>query len=77
MTKEEAQKYFERYYLKEGEYDYWTVQEMWSAYVDGLCKEGEITQKQYDTWTTPYSYGRTIKVSMEKKVRLKRKKARN
>lgn len=76
MNKEQAQEYFERYYLEPGEYDYWTVQEMWSAYVDSLCKDGQITQKQYDTWITPYPYGRTIKVSMEKKIRLKRKVGR-
>lgn len=37
--------------------DYWTAQLAWSAYVDGLCKDGVITQKQYDTWATPFPYG--------------------
>lgn len=25
----------------------------WSCFTDTLCKEGLITQKQYDTWLTP------------------------
>lgn len=29
--------------------DYLKVQYEWSVYVDGLCKSGEITQRQYDT----------------------------
>ena len=37
--------------------DYWKAQEMWSAYTDNLCKSGQITQKQYDTWETPFPYG--------------------
>jgi hypothetical protein len=26
----------------------------WSTFVDGLCKSGDITQRQYDTWSNPY-----------------------
>lgn len=25
----------------------------WHTYTDELCKSGEITQKQYDTWDNP------------------------
>ena len=43
--------------------DYWTGQEVWSAYTDGLCKDGVITQRQYDTWSTPFPYGKRLKPS--------------
>lgn len=43
--------------------DYWTAQEAWARYIDGLCKNGEITQKQYDTWETPFPYGKNLKPS--------------
>lgn len=49
------------FYLKR--VDYWTAQEAWAAYVDELCKNGEITQKQYDTWETPFPYGKPLKPS--------------
>lgn len=35
-------------YLRERKEDYCRVQFMWACYIDGLCKAGEITQKQYD-----------------------------
>ena len=35
-------------YLKAREADYCKVQFEWSYWVDLLCKDGEITQKQYD-----------------------------
>jgi len=28
--------------------------EAWSDFTDGLCKDGLITQKQYDNWSNPY-----------------------
>jgi len=28
--------------------------EAWGIYIDGLCKAGEITQKQYETWGFPW-----------------------
>lgn len=27
--------------------------EAWGIYIDGLCKSGQITQKQYETWDNP------------------------
>ena len=27
--------------------------QLWNDFTDSLCKEGRITQKQYDTWTQP------------------------
>ena len=35
-------------YLKERKADYCRVQFIWSCWIDGLCKGGEITQRQYD-----------------------------
>lgn len=35
-------------YLRERKQDYCRVQFMWSCYIDGLYKDGEITEKQYD-----------------------------
>jgi len=26
----------------------------WVTYVDGLCRDGLITMKQYETWTNPF-----------------------
>lgn len=31
--------------------DYCKVQFEWSCFIDSLCKDGEITQKQYDKAT--------------------------
>lgn len=33
--------------------DYCKAQFNWSCFVDGLCKSGEITERQYDTWAFP------------------------
>lgn len=33
--------------------DYPSVQFDWQTYKDGLCKGGEITQRQYDRWDNP------------------------
>lgn len=38
-------------YLRERKEDYCRVQFMWVCYIDGLCKDGKITQKQYDNAT--------------------------
>lgn len=27
----------------------------WLDYVDGLCKDGQVRQSQYDNWTNPFS----------------------
>ena len=48
--------------LNNGEYDYWTIQLMWTEFVDGLCREGRITQKQFDNWSCPYEYGKHVVV---------------
>lgn len=33
--------------------DYWAMQETWSCIVDCLKKDGEITEKQFNTWGNP------------------------
>ena len=40
--------------------DYWTAQLAWSAWTDALCKAGEITQKQWSNWATPFEYGKPL-----------------
>lgn len=35
-------------YLRERREDYCKVQFAWSCYIDALCKDGQITQAQYD-----------------------------
>ena len=40
----EFQSQFITLYLNE--VDYWQAEQVWTAWIDGLCKEGRITQKQ-------------------------------
>lgn len=58
--------------LKVGAYDYWTVWERWSAYVDYLNKDGQITDKQAFNWATPFKYGKQIYVYENKIVTQRR-----
>lgn len=53
MTKEEALKQF--ILMREGRPwgDYWSMQEMWSYYVDSLNKDGIITDRQAMSWNNP------------------------
>lgn len=34
--------------------DYYAVQLEWSFFTDMLCRNGDITTKQYSTWLTPF-----------------------
>lgn len=65
MTKEQAVKQFKEIYI--GLYinrvDYWKAQLAWSTYTDKLCKSGQITQKQWLSWSTPFPYGKRLKPS--------------
>ena len=60
MTKKEAKKEFESRYACSACHtihlgsDKVALREGWNNYTDFLCKEGRITQKQYDTWDNPY-----------------------
>lgn len=38
-------------YLSERKRDYCAAQLRWSCFVDYLCKDGQITQRQYDNAT--------------------------
>ena len=29
------------------------IREAWNDWTDGLCKDGQITQRQYDRWRMP------------------------
>ena len=63
MTYREAVKNFKRdyrkLYIKRS--DYWTAQLAWADYVDGLNREGEVTDKQASAWSTPFPYGKSLK----------------
>lgn len=63
MTYAEAVKEFRNIYadLYEKGVDYWSAQFVWSNYTDTLCKDGRITQRQYDNWKTPFAYGKHLK----------------
>lgn len=65
MTYREAVKDFQRYYrdLYIKKVDYWTAQLAWAGYVDNLNADGQITDKQVSTWSTPFPYGKSLKPS--------------
>lgn len=59
MTKKEALTDFKRdiYPLiikSYGVKDKVALAEAWNNYTDSLCKEGLITQKQYNNWENPF-----------------------
>lgn len=61
MTKQQAFKQFTELYYEDKynlqravDQDYCKVQLEWATFIDGLCKDKQITQKQYDIWTTPF-----------------------
>lgn len=60
MTKAQAWREFKRIHAK-GIFDYWRAQLDWSYYTDILCRCGEITLKQYETWSTPFKYGKKVR----------------
>jgi len=66
MTKAEAVRDFKDYvmpaireaYEADGVPDYVARSEEWNNFTDALCKSGEITTKQYESWTHPAICGR-------------------
>lgn len=54
MTKVDAEQGFKEFYgeVLAGK-DIPAKRMAWQVYVDGLCRGGEITQKQCDTWGNP------------------------
>lgn len=65
MTYREAVKNFEKEYrnLYINHVDYWRAHEAWVLFVDGLNRDGLITDLQYSKWPTPFPYGKTLKPS--------------
>jgi len=61
MTKERAEAYFRAFILPEvkrvdepdGLRDNGARRFAWAVYTDGLCKSGEITDRQFSNWSTP------------------------
>lgn len=35
---------------------------MWSYFTDSLCKDGRITDRQFSTWSTPFEYGKHLRM---------------
>lgn len=61
MTKEQASKLFVESHYEDNrnlraalKADRLAVQFEWSCYIDSLCRDGEITMKQYESWTFPW-----------------------
>ena len=67
MTYREAVKQFKRDYRKLyiEKVDYWTAREFWVFFVDDLNRNGDITDKQASTWSTPFPYGKHLAPSKE------------
>lgn len=55
MKKKQAADNFENFILPRlPALDKPALREAWNNYTDALCKDGDITQFQYDTWTNPF-----------------------
>lgn len=59
MTKREAVREFRELFsslLIQGKNrDQPAIDQAWNDWTDGLCKDKQITQKQYDTWEHPFN----------------------
>jgi len=59
MTKQEALKAFRQEVLPSippranGDIDHPARREAWGIFIDALCKSGQITLQQYETWDYP------------------------
>lgn len=65
MTYKEAVENFKRDYVELyiNHADYGRAFEAWDYYTDALCKSGQITDRQWNTWSTPFPYGKSLKPS--------------
>ncbi len=57
LTKKEVLINFSALWREQKQYrkdDTIAKREAWNNYTDALCKDGEISSKQYDTWTNPF-----------------------
>lgn len=52
MKKSEAVKSFVSS-SENGFNDYYEMQQAWSFFTDGLCRDGQITLKQFENWGNP------------------------
>lgn len=61
MDKKTADKIFKSEYLPHlPKGDYPAIFEAWNDWTDSLCKDGEITEKQYNEWQCPVKDKRTF-----------------
>lgn len=67
MRKSEAKEIFVNH-LSEGRYDYWSIEQAWAFFTDALCKDGKITEKQWNNWLTPFKYGKTVTIRNRKEM---------
>jgi hypothetical protein len=54
MTKQQALYIFRNDHQGVVRGDVIYTRENWNNFTDDLCKSGEITTKQYETWTNPF-----------------------
>lgn len=62
LTKREAVSIFKEQLRERVASGHWTYRagdvpahrKAWNNFTDSLCKDGIITEKQYETWTNPY-----------------------
>jgi len=54
MFKEEILPEIKRQYESDGIKDIPARRESWNDFTDMLCKDGQITTKQYETWDNPF-----------------------
>ena len=54
MTKQQALHDFRHIHMGIVKGDVIYTRENWNNYTDSLCKRGEITSRQYNTWTNPF-----------------------
>ena len=65
MTKREAEREFKEHilpfvresYEQDGRADWVARREAWNNWTDSLCKDGQITSHQYNTWLHPRCCG--------------------
>lgn len=54
-TKKDVLKYFNEYIKPTiPSDDKPALREAWNNYIDMLCKDGDITEKQYNNWSNPF-----------------------
>ena len=54
MTKQQALYNFRHYHQGIVRGDVVYTRENWNNFTDYLCKKGDITMKQYESWTNPF-----------------------